>query len=60
MTLTLRAVYRVMPCSGECREWEYLGMDGRCVVWWRDKASGRAFNEGSAMYAWQILEPPCQ
>ncbi len=57
MSPTVHTVYRVMLCSGECCEWEYLGPDRHDVAWWEDKASGRVFNEGSLMYAWQILEP---
>lgn len=54
--LTVRETYRVMLCSGECREWLYLGPDGRSVSWWQDVSSGQVFNEDSIMYSWQILE----
>ena len=55
VTLTRGRCYRIELCSGERRCWQYLGPDGRGQTWWRDTETGLDFNEGSLMYAWQIL-----
>lgn len=47
--------YLIELCSGERRYWRYLGPDSRALIWWRDAETGKEFNEGSLMYAWQIL-----
>lgn len=49
--------YLIELCSGEQRRWRCLGADARGQVWWRDVDSGQEFNEGSLMYAWQIVGP---
>lgn len=48
-------VYLIELCSGEQRRWRYLGTDARGTPWWRDEENGLEFNEGSLMYAWQIV-----
>lgn len=48
--------YLVELCSGELRRWRCLGTDARGQAWWRDEESGVEFNEGSLMYAWQIVD----
>jgi hypothetical protein len=53
--------YVVELCSGERRCWRCLGTDARGLVWWRDEESGAEFNEGSLMYAWQLVgEAPAE
>lgn len=49
-------VYLIELCSGEQRQWKYLGQscEGK-QSWWRDEESGVEFNEANLMYAWQIL-----
>lgn len=48
--------YLIELCSGERRRWRCLGADARSLTWWRDLESGQEFNEGSLMYAWQIVQ----
>ncbi len=48
-------VYEIALCSGERRQWRYLGDDARGARWWRDCESGSEFSEGSLMYAWSIV-----
>lgn len=48
-------VYVIELCSGEQRRWRYLGADPGSHIWWRDLETGHEFNEGSLMYAWQIV-----
>lgn len=52
--LTVNAVYTIELCSGELRQWQYLGQDSRRLVWWKDLETGQEFNESSLMYAWNI------
>lgn len=54
--LIVNAVYRIELCSGEQRQWKYLGQDSRRLVWWMDMESRQEFNESSLMYAWTIKE----
>ena len=53
--LVVHTRYLIELCSGEQRCWEYLGPDGRGVVWWRDTEGGREFSEDSLLYAWKIV-----
>lgn len=53
--LRIGETYLVRFCSGECCDWVFLGTDSRSVAWWQGVASGRIFNEGSVMYAWEVL-----
>jgi len=53
--LVINAIYRIELCSGEQREWQYLGQDSRRLVWWKDIETGEEFSENSLMYAWKIL-----
>jgi len=50
------ATYLIELCSGEQRRWRYLGQDKKGSAWWRDLETSLEFNEGSLMYAWQIVE----
>ncbi|WP_412479467.1 hypothetical protein [Azonexus sp. IMCC34839] len=53
--LLINHVYRIQLCSGEQREWQYLGPDSRRLVWWMDVETRQEFTENSLMYAWKIL-----
>lgn len=55
--LTVNAVYSIELCSGELRQWQYLGLDSRRLVWWKDVETKQEFNESSLMYAWSIKGP---
>jgi hypothetical protein len=55
MKIEVHGHYRIACCSGEVRDWEYLGVNESAVAWWRDTLSGRVFSEDSLMYAWQII-----
>ena len=55
MRIEPHQVYRVRLCSGECCQWEYLGIDELAIIWWKDLESGRVFNEGNLMYVWDII-----
>jgi hypothetical protein len=48
-------LYLVELCSGEQRQWRYLGADARQLGWWRDEDTGMTFSESGVMYAWQIV-----
>ncbi len=50
-----QAIYRIELCSGEIRQWKYLGTDSQSQVWWRDEQTGTEFSESSVMYAWKIV-----
>jgi hypothetical protein len=50
------ATYVIKLCSGEQRRWRFLGQDRQGAAWWRDLETSLEFNEGSLMYAWQIVE----
>lgn len=52
--LVVNAVYLIELCSGEMRQWQYLGSDSRRLIWWRDVETDQEFNENSLSYAWQI------
>ena len=52
--LTVNSVYTIELCSGEIRQWQYLGPDSRRQVWWMDVETGQEFNEASLMYAWSV------
>ncbi len=54
--LVINTVYRIELCSGEQRQWQYLGLDSRRLVWWKDIETKEEFTESSLMYAWKILE----
>lgn len=56
MALATGDIRLIELCSGELRRWQYLGADGRSIVWWRDLDSGQEFSESSLMYAWRILD----
>ncbi len=56
--LVVNAVYTIELCSGELRQWTYLGLDSRRLVWWMDRETRQEFNESSLMYAWRIVDGP--
>lgn len=56
--LVVNAVYTIELCSGELRQWTYLGLDSRRLVWWMDRETRQEFNESSLMYAWRIVDAP--
>ena len=56
IALDINAVYTVELCSGELRQWKYLGQDSRRLVWWMDLETRQEFNESSLMYAWSVKE----
>jgi hypothetical protein len=55
MTPELNGLYEIELCSGERLFWIYLGPDEGAAVWWRDRDTGREFNESSLMYSWRIV-----
>ena len=56
IALDINTVYTVELCSGELRQWKYLGLDSRRLVWWMDLETRQEFNESSLMYAWSVKE----
>jgi hypothetical protein len=56
VTLVINDVYTIELCSGEKRQWKFLGQDSRRLVWWQDLETKQEFNESSLMYAWSIKE----
>lgn len=56
IALDINTVYTVELCSGELRQWKYLGQDSRRLVWWMDLETRQEFNESSLMYAWSVKE----
>ena len=56
IALDINTVYTIELCSGELRQWKYLGQDSRRLVWWMDLETGQEFNESSLMYAWSVKE----
>ncbi len=54
IALDINAVYTIELCSGELRQWKYLGQDSRRLVWWMDLETRQEFNESSLMYAWSV------
>ena len=54
--LVVNAVYAVELCSGEQKNWKYLGQDSWQLVWWMDTETKKEFNESSLMYAWSIKQ----
>ncbi|WP_153147304.1 hypothetical protein [Dechloromonas sp. H13] len=56
IALDINAVYTIELCSGELRQWKYLGQDSRRLVWWMDLETRQEFNESSLMYAWSVKE----
>ena len=52
----INTIYSVELCSGELRQWKYLGQDSRRLVWWMDLETRQEFNESSLMYAWSVKE----
>ena len=54
IALDINTVYTVELCSGELRQWKYLGQDSRRLVWWMDQETRQEFNESTLMYAWSV------
>lgn len=54
MALDINAVYSIELCSGETKEWKYLGPDSRRLVWWMDLETKQEFCESSLMFAWNV------
>lgn len=55
VALRTNAVYRIELCSGETRQWRYLGPGEASQVWWRDMETRQEFTESSLLYAWKIV-----
>lgn len=53
--LEINQAYSIALCSGEIRQWRYLGVGPMEDVWWMDTATGQVFNESGIMYAWSLL-----
>lgn len=60
MNLEINRIYVIRLCSGEITRWRYLGEGAGERVWWTDVTTGTIFNEGSILYAWQIVGGPVQ